>query len=159
MSIDLVKLNKELDISGYFDGINKIEEDENKISSVSVIISLIFIVGSIVMHQTTFFHIIMSIFLLVMGGFALIKTVEGDKKYIKLLVTKRVNEHDTKNLFELQYLGEETRVVVKKILSQHKDGFLTYQAIYDNMEELVVAYNKNRSEKMNGIFEQQINNS
>jgi hypothetical protein len=93
-----------------------------------------------------------SMVFLVMGAVSLYATFTGERKHINTLLVKRVNEDDTKKLISLRENGEDTRIIVDKILSESQNGLLTYEHIAMHMEDLVFAYNKERSQRLEQLF-------
>lgn len=151
---NICKLNKQIDLTGYFKGIQNIENEEHKISGLLLIISLLLVSTSISMPKNYFFELIVALVFLILSSLSFFKFIQGDNKYIEDTLTKRVNEEDIEKLISLQNNGEKTKSVVNKILSEHKDGLLTYESIAKHLEELVVVYNIERSKKLNKVFEE-----
>lgn len=151
---NICQLNKKIDLTGYFKGIQNIENEEHKISGLFLIISLVLFSTSISMPKEFFLDLIVALVFLILSIISFFKVLQGDKKYIEDTLTKRVNEEDTEKLILLKNNGEKTKSVVDKVLSEHEDGLLTYEAIAKHLEELVVVYNVERSQLLNKIFEE-----
>ena len=150
----ICKQNKQMDLVGYFKGIQSIEDEEHKMTGLLLIISLLLIAISFSIPRDNLFDAVIAFVFLIIGVLAFMKTLQGDSKYIEAVLKKRVNEEDTNKLVLLRNNGEKTKTIVDKILSEHDNGFLTYEAIAKHMEELVVIYNEERSQQLNQLFSQ-----
>ena len=146
------KLNKKIDSSGYFEGINLIEKEEFKFTSLMLILGILLIIFSLSSPNNYLILYLFSVVSFVIGGLLCYKSFSQWDICINELLAKRVSEKDTQLLIQLSHNGEETKKVVSKIISGHKDGFLSYQSIANHMEELVVVYNKERSFQLNKLF-------
>lgn len=150
----ICKQNKQMDLVGYFKGIQSIENEEHKMTGLLLIISLLLIAISFSIPRDNPVDAVIAFVFLVIGVIAFMKTLQSDRKYIEVVLKKRVNEEDTNKLVLLRNNGEKTKIIVDKILSEHNNGFLTYEAIAKHLEELVVVYNVERSQRLNKIFEE-----
>lgn len=150
----ICKQNKQMDLVGYFKGIQSIEDEEHKMTGLLLVISLLLIAISFSIPRDNPLDAVTAFVFLVIGIIAFMKTLQGDRKYINAALKKRINEEDTRKLIQLRNNGDKTKNIVNKILSEHEDGFLTYEAIAKHMEELVVAYNEDRSKQLSQLFNQ-----
>lgn len=152
----ICKQNKQIDLVGYFKGIQSIEDEEHKITGLLLVMSLLLIAIAISFSipRNNLFDAVIAFVFLIIGVLAFMKTLQGDSKYIEAVLKKRVNEEDTNKLVLLRNNGEKTKTIVDKILSEHDNGLLTYEAIAKHLEELVVVYNVERSQRLNKIFEE-----
>lgn len=153
----ICKQNKQMDLVGYFKGIQSIEDEEHKITGLFLVMSLLLIAISFSIPRDNPLYAVIAFVFLIIGVLAFMKTLQGDSKYIEAVLKKRVNEEDIKKLVLLRNNGEKTKIIVDKILSEHDNGFLTYEAIAKHMEELVVAYNEERSQQLTQFFDKVLN--
>lgn len=149
----ICKQNKQMDLVGYFKGIQSIEDEEHKMTGLFLIMSLLLVAISFSIPIDNLFDAVIAFVFLIIGVLAFMKTLQGDRKYIEAVLKKRVNEEDTNKLVLLRNNGEKTKIIVDKILSEHDNGFLTYEAIAKHMEELVVVYNEERSQQLTQFFD------
>lgn len=146
------KLNKKIDVLGYFKGIRDIENQENSMSGLALLVGLIIVSTALVLPKHSYLDFMVSFLALLIGGFILYKFFGIWNKFVNELLDSRINEEDLERLMALRENGEETERVVNKILGEHDDGMLTYLAIAKHFEELVEAYNKERSIKVKEIL-------
>jgi len=149
----ICKHNKQMDLVGYFKGIQSIEDEEHKITGLLLVMSLLIIAISFSIPRDNLFDAVIAFVFLIIGVLAFMKTLQGDSKYIEAVLKKRVNEEDTNKLVLLRNNGEKTKIIVDKVLSEHEDGLLTYEAIAKHLEELVVVYNEERSQQLTQFFD------
>ena len=147
------RLNKKIDVSGYFKGIKNIENEEYKMSGLMLLVGLIILSIALTLHKQNLLDFIVSYIAILISGLVFYKVFGIWSNYVSELLASRINEDDLNRLFKLKNNGEETKKVVNKILAEHEEGMLTYLAIAKHLEELVDVYNKERSVRVKEMLE------
>lgn len=150
---NISRLNKKIDVSGYFKGIKNIENEEYKMSGLMLLVGLIIISIALTLPKQNFLDFMISFIAVLISGLVFYKVFGIWNNYVRDLLASRINEEDLSRLFELKNNGEETEEVVNKVLAEHEEGMLTYLAIAKHLEELVDVYNKERSVRVKEMLE------
>lgn len=150
--LNILKQNEKIDVVGCFEGFNKVKKEEVILSGILLLISLLLIAISFSISRDSIFYSVFAFLFLCIGFLSFSRVLINEEKLIRSILNERVNEKDTEKLISLKNNGSETREVVSKILSEHEDGFLTYEAIAKYMDELIIAYHRDRSKELTVIF-------
>ena len=78
----ICKHNKQMDLVGYFKGIQSIEDEEHKITGLLLVMSLLIIAISFSIPRDNLFDAVIAFVFLIIGVLAFMKTLQGDSKYI-----------------------------------------------------------------------------
>jgi hypothetical protein len=147
------KLNKKIDVLGYFKGIKNIENEEFRMSGLMLLMGMLFLLISLSIAKDNLINILVSFVFMALSFLTFYRTLNVWNRYVNELLKTRINDEDLNSLLELRNNGEKTKAIVDKILAEHRDGFLTYLAIAKYLEELVEVYNKERSLRVKEILE------